>query len=163
MSKGSLSGHVKELVRGGGPLGRRVYRAGVEGDIAVGNTDLFTISYGDILLVALYAEVNILIGNLVGVTAVTVQHTPTDGAASDMSGAVADIAAAVVGTIYNWSGAIAGALTVSDSGVDAPLGWPQILVPGIISEQIETNAQTGALSWVLHYIPLDTDSKVTAA
>lgn len=160
---GSLSAHVKELVRGGSPLGRRVYRAGIEGDIGLGTTNLFTVNGGDILLVAMYAEVSINIGALVGVTTCRVRHTPTGGVATNMCGDIADIAGAVVGTLYCWNGAIAGALTVSASGVDAPLGAPQVLVPGIISHIIGTNAQTGAMDWILHYIPLDTDSKVVAA
>lgn len=161
---GSLSAQMKELVKGGARLGRRVLRPGVEGDITIGTTELFRVQYGDILLVSMYAEVVTAIGALVGVTTCKLQHDPTIGAASDISLVVADIAGAVAYTVYTWTGAIGAALVICEDGKDVPgLECPLILVPGVIGEVIATNSQTGSLDWVLHYIPLDTDSEVVVA
>ena len=159
----SLSASVKEMVKGGGPLGRRVYKLGVEGEINGGSSNLFNVNFGDILLVAMYGEVNIVIGNA-GATTLRLQHDPTGAApAVNMCGDIADIDVDPVGTIYTWDGTVAGALIDHDCGVVVPsLPYcPQILVPGVITE-ITGLAQTGAISWVLHYIPLDTDSEVVA-
>ena len=159
----SLSASVKELVKGGGPLGRRVYKLGVEGEIVAGSTNLFNVNFGDILLVAMYGEVNIVVGNA-GATTLRLQHNPTGTPpATNMCGNIANIDQDPVGTIYTWDGTIAGALIEHDCGVVVPsLPYcPQILVPGVITE-IFGLEQTGAISWVLHYIPLDTDSEVVA-
>lgn len=165
-----LGSGVKGLADFGNPaaLGRRVRRYGraIADDLGLAAFDLFEINAGDVMLTNLYGIVTTLIA---GAATPQLQFTPDSNA-----GGITPMCAIItptgnwdtdaVDTIYCWDGTVAGNLDPA-TGVGigiASFGTNfQILAPGVISL---TNAgdvcTAGVVDWVLHYVPLDTDSVV---
>ena len=164
---GALAGYAKPAA-----LGHRVRRYGQAWgtDLGTAAWDIFTITGGDILVTSLYGIVTTLIAG--GAPVPRIQFTPTAGAApalTPMCAAAADIIADAIDTIYTWDGTIAGQLApagVASVGVGyagMEVGY-QVLVPGVISiTDADNNATGGVIDWILHYVPLDTDSRVVPA
>lgn len=161
-----LAAQIKGLAGGSLPaaLGHRVRRPGVATDLAaVATVNIFTVSGGDILLTHIYGIVTVgPIG--AGLTTLDLQHTPTGGVATAMCAASAAINTDAVNTIYTITGAVAGAMVASAGlgvGVASMVTNMQVLVPGIILLNVAVAVNTGTIDWILHYVPLDTDSRVT--
>lgn len=158
-----LGAMVKGLAGGGNPaaLGDRVYRAGLAADLTgLGTVNLFQISGGDVLLAGIYGKVTTQIG-AVGATTIQLDLVPTGGASGVLCVAVA-INTDVVNTIYTITGDVAVGM---DVGTSIGVGHYQetntmVLVPGIIGMIVAVSVNTGVIDWTLHYVPLDTDSKV---
>ena len=124
--------------------------------------NIFTVSGGRILLVALVGEVTTVIQ--AQSTTVKVTSTPTTGSAIDMSAATADINALEVGgriTLAN-PPAAATALVKTNAGYTNLPGVRTVVPAGTISYTTGATS-TGALRWDLLYIPLDTGASVAAA
>ncbi len=163
-----IGADVRGLAGHGNPaaLGRRVRRFGeaIGTDLGTAAWDIFEINGGDILVTHLYGIVTTLIAG--GAPVPRVQFTPDGGALTPMCAAAADIITDAIDTIYTWDGALASLLApagVASVGV-GHAGFSvnyQILVPGVISITQAAGAATGGVvDWVLHYVPLDTDSIV---
>ncbi len=163
-----LAQAVSGLAGHGNPaaLGRRVRRFGQAWgtDLGTAAWDIFEINAGDVLITGFYGIVTTLIAG--GAPVPRVQFTPDGGGLTPMCAAAADIITDAVDTIYTWDGAIASLLApagVASVGV-GHAGFSvnfQILVPGVISiTDGDNNATGGVIDWVLHYVPLDTDSVV---
>ncbi|NUR03070.1 MAG: hypothetical protein HOY79_43145 [Streptomyces sp.] len=124
--------------------------------------NIFTISGGRILIVALTGQVTTAIGG----TAVTlkVTNTPTSGTATDIASATA-ITSKEVGTLLGLpltpgSALVVGANAGAAVQVPGHQGW--LVEPGTLS--VTTSASTtGAISYDLVYIPYDTGASVAAA
>lgn len=159
-----LASRVNALASGG-VLGTRVRRVGLAADLtAVATFNIFQVSGGDVLLTGFYGKVTTVIG--AGAATLILTHTPTGGAANAMCTTSISIAADAVDTIYTWNGALAGVLQplgVAAVGVGncvASFATAfNILVPGIMGVAVAV-VSTGVIDWILHYIPLDTDSVV---
>ncbi len=162
-----IGADIKGLAGHGNPaaLGRRVRRFGdaVADDLGSATFDIFEINAGDVLITGFYGVVTTLIGANAAVP--RVQHTPDGGALTPMSGIAASIATDAVDTIYTWDGVIASLLApagVASVGVghaSFSVNY-QILVPGVISITNTVAADAGVIDWVIHYVPLDTDSVI---
>jgi hypothetical protein len=124
--------------------------------------NIFTISGGRILLVALVGEVTTIIQ--AQATTVKVTSTPTTGSAIDMSTATADINALEVGGRISLANPPAAAtiLTKTNAGY-TNLDNVRTIVPiGQLSYTTGATS-TGSIKWDLVYIPLDTAATVVAA
>lgn len=146
----------------------RTISAGLAVSRAAANTpqtaaqNIFTVSGGRILLVALVGQVTTAIGS----TAVTakVTNTPTSGTATDIASATA-ITSKEVGTLLGLpltpgSALVVGANAGAAVQVPGHQGW--LIQPGTISYTTSAST-TGALAWDLLYIPFDTGASVAAA
>lgn len=161
-----IGADIRGLAGHGNPaaLGRRVRRVGraLAVDLGLAAFDLFEVNAGDILVTHLYGIVTTLIA---GASVPRLQFTPDGGALTPMCAAAVSIAADAVDTIYTWDGTIAGVLApagVASVGVGyagMEVGF-QVLVPGVISLTQGVQATAGVIDWILHYVPLDTDSVV---
>lgn len=124
--------------------------------------NIFTISGGRILIVALTGQVTTAIGATV--TTLKVTNTPTSGTATDIATATA-ITSKEVGTLISLPVAPGSALVVGANAgaavqVAGHQGW--LVEPGTLS--VTTSASTtGAISYDLVYIPYDTGASVAAA
>lgn len=127
-----------------------------------GAQNIFTITGGRILLVALVGEVTTIIQ--AQATTVKVTSTPTTGSAIDLSAATTDINALEVGgriTLAN-PPAAATALVKTNAGYTDLPGVNTIVPIGALSYTTGASS-TGALKWDLIYVPLDTGAAVVAA
>jgi len=164
-----LASMIKGLAGGSTPaqLGHRVRRVGLAADLtAVATLNLFQVSGGDVLITGFYGKVTTVIGG--GAATLILNHTPTGGAANAMCATSISIAADPVNTIYTWDGTLAGVLQplgVGAVGVGncvASFATSEvIIVPGIMGLAVAV-VSTGVIDWILHYVPLDTDSVVVA-
>lgn len=124
--------------------------------------NIFTISGGRILIVALTGQVTTAIGGTA--TTLKVTNTPTSGTATDIASATA-ITSKEVGTLISLPVAPGSALVVGANAgaavqVAGHQGW--LVEPGTLS--VTTSASTtGAISYDLVYIPYDTGASVAAA
>lgn len=162
--RGSISQTVKQLGAGLAALGVRVEKpSAAKPD--TGTDDLFIVRGGKILLTSLIGQVTVEITN-VGVDNMTLQHTPTTGAATAVDLCLLlDIGGDIVDTIYIITGAVGAAVT-DDAGVGVWMGSMQtnllILQPGTIAVAC-TSDETGSIKWLLHYIAVDTNAYVVPA
>lgn len=124
--------------------------------------NIFTITGGRILVVALTGQVTTAIGATA--TTLKVTNTPTSGTATDIATATA-ITSKEVGTLISLPVAPGSALVVGANAgaavqVAGHQGW--LIEPGTLS--VTTSASTtGAISYDLVYIPYDTGASVAAA
>lgn len=124
--------------------------------------NIFTISGGRIMLVALIGEVTTVIQ--AQATTVKVTSTPTTGSAIDMSANTADINALEVGgriTLAN-PPAAATALVKTNAGYTNLQNVDTIVPIGTLSYTTGATS-TGSIKWDLIYIPLDNGAQVVAA
>lgn len=129
---------------------------------ATTSQNIFTISGGRILLLALVGEVTTAIQ--AQSTTVKVTSTPTTGSAIDMSAATTDINALEVGgriTLAN-PPAAATALVKTNAGFTDLQGVRTIVPIGTISYTTGATS-TGSIKWDLIYVPLDNGAQVVAA
>lgn len=160
---------IRHLAGGVNPaaLGRRVIKVGVFGDIdAVEETNLFRISGGEVMVTGMYGKVTTAI---TGALTLNPRLTPTIGAVTtDMAATSGSLAADFVDTILTWDGTEAGAIAPAGVGVIGTIGIAsfatnfQILVVGVITLNVAAAADSGAIDWILHYIPLDPNAVVNA-
>ena len=119
---------------------------------------LFVVS-GRVILVALVGEVTSAIQNQANDTKLIAN--PTVGADVDLC-AVLDIDNHTVGTIYLLTGTFSDALSSATSGAIEMSNGTVVLANGTVD--LDCNASnSGAIKWVLHYVPLDIGGYVTAA
>lgn len=124
--------------------------------------NIYTISGGRILLVALFAEVTTVIQ--AQSTTVKVTSTPTTGSAIDMSSTGADINALEVGGRIALANppAAATAMVKTNAGYTNLEGVFTIVPIGTIS-YTTGGSSTGGLKWDLIYVALDDGAQVVAA
>ncbi len=129
---------------------------------ASGAQNIFTVSGGRILLVALVGEVTTAIQ--AQSTTVKVTSTPTTGSAIDMSSAATDVNALEVGGRISLANPPASgtALVKTNAGYTNLQGVQTIVPIGTISYTTGATS-TGSIKWDLIYIPWDTAATVTAA
>lgn len=127
-----------------------------------GSQNIFTVTGGRILIVALTGQVTTVIGGTA--TTLKVTNTPTSGTATDIASATA-ITSKEVGTLLGLpltpgSALVVGANAGAAVQVPGHQGW--LIEPGTLS--VTTSASTtGAISYDLVYIPYDTGASVAAA
>ncbi|MEV0618547.1 hypothetical protein AB0I81_34830 [Nonomuraea sp. NPDC050404] len=142
-------------------------------------TNLFTVAGGLVAVTALVGRVTTAIPNTASLT-MKLQHTPSGGAAADLSGATG-ITNDAVGTLYSLTSAVATDLlsiqSVSAIGgtpvaaSEAPsvtfvhtLWRPVILPAGTLSALCSNHTPgSGVISWGLTYVPFDDGASVSAA
>lgn len=124
--------------------------------------NIYTVSGGRIIVVALQAKVTTVIGATA--TTVSVNLTPTTGTAGTTSLATATaITSKEVGTLLGLNASSVGGALVVGTNASVPLALPpsQTIEPGTISYTTSAST-TGGLAWDLIYIPLDSGAIVTA-
>ena len=120
-------------------------------------TAKFTVT-GKVLLLQLVSEVTTIIETQANATKWV--YNPTTGADSDLC-ATLDITGDAVGVNYGITGTPADALAEGVSRVDS-MATPVVLGPGTVDLDCAAS-NTGQIKTVLHYIPLEPGSTVTAA
>lgn len=138
-------------------LGTRVVERSAAVLPATAATPYFIIT-GRVLITQIVGEVT----TIASATATNLKliANPTVGADVDMCAVVA-IASDAVGTIYNITGTLANALVATTSGAVIAQANSILVAAGSIDLSASAT-NTGATKWVLHYIPLDYNSKVVA-
>jgi hypothetical protein len=138
-----------------------VSKAANASPLATGGVNLFTISGGRILLVALYGEVTTVIQ--AQATTVKFTSTPTTGSAVDLSSAATDLTGKEAGAHLTLaSPPAAGSAVVATLAGYVNLPAQRTLIPpGIISVTYGA-ASTGAIKYDLIYVPYDAGATVAA-
>jgi hypothetical protein len=140
---------------------RNVYGVSIAraaGNLAqTGNLTLFTVTGGRILLTTIVGVVTTAIQ--AQANAVKLQSLSTTGAiATDMCATV-DVNAAAAGNLFGITGTAATAAVLGSS---VPQMNELIVAAGVIRMNAAAS-NTGQMSWLLTYIPLDAGAYVTAA
>lgn len=126
--------------------------------------NLFTITGGRILLVALIGEVTTVIGGNAQTLKVSSSATAAGSSALDLCIASASIATFAVGTHFTLPAAVASALADDHATLSGMLGTsPKIILPAGNVTLTSSATNTGSIRWDLIYIPLDVASAVVAA
>jgi hypothetical protein len=132
---------------------------------------LFTVAGGLVLVTGLVGIVTTVQGSTAN--SFNLQHTPTGGSAADLCAATVCTSDAV-GTIYTMTGVAVDELSVqtAHATAEAPsvtfglmnnrAGKGIVLPAGSMTLKASGN-NTGATSWTLFYVPLDTGASVAAA
>ena len=121
---------------------------------------LFTITGGKVLITSIVGEVTTIIQATANATKLVAN--PTTGTSVDMC-ATLDVTADEVGCLYGITGTPAGALVGTDAGLATTMATKGIIVnTGTIDLDCAGSA-TGAVKWVLHYIPIDVGAHIVAA
>lgn len=134
-------------------------------------TDIYTVSGGLVAVTSLTGVVTTAIPGTASLT-IKLQHTPSGGSAGDLTAATG-ITSDAVGTLYGWTFGIAAELLSQQSGAgtEAPsptfvktLDVPVILPAGALSVLCsDHDPGSGAIRWVLTYLPVEDGAVVTAA
>ena len=142
--------------------GLKVSKAANASPLATGGVNLFTVSGGRILLVALYGEVTTVIQ--AQATTVKFTSTPTSlGSAVDLSSAATDLTGKEVGAhITLASPPAAGSAVVATLGGYVNLPAQRTLVPSGVISVTYGAASTGAIMYDLIYVPYDAGATVAA-
>jgi hypothetical protein len=127
--------------------------------LALGPTNLFTISGGRILVRALYGVVTTIIQ--AQATTVSLIATPTAGSAVSLSNATLDINALEVGGSVSLAATLGATAIKANAGAVIPLQTSIILNAGTINVTFGA-ASTGAIKWDLAYVPIDVAASVVA-
>lgn len=136
--------------------GIKVERAA--GNLAqTGNLTLFTVAGGRVLLTTLVGVVTTVIQ--AQADAVKLQTLSTTGSIATDLCATVDLNAAAVGNLYGITGTAATAAVL---GSNVPQMNEVIVAAGIIRMNAAAS-NTGQMSWLCTYVPLDAGATVTAA
>lgn len=122
---------------------------------------LFTVSGGRVIILGIVGEVT----TVMDATATTLKFTsnPTTGTDTDLSAAVA-VTSKEVGSLISTPIATGGDTIVTNAGGGVQLSGSSGFVVPEGNVGVTTSAtQTGAASWVLHYVPLDAGAEVVSA
>lgn len=134
------------------------------------STSLFTVAGGLVLVTGLVGIVTTVQGATTN--SFNLQHTPTGGSAADLCAATVCTSDAV-GTIYTLTGVATDLLSAQAvAGVQVPsvtfapmflgAGKGIVLPSGAVTLKASGN-NTGATTWTLTYVPIDTNATVVAA
>ena len=161
----SLSQLVKETWESSCKGAHRVGVADELGGIAgAGVVNLFTVTGGPIIVTNMWGMVTVVIAGAGGTgVLIILNHDPAGAAPSAAISAVvaATIAGDPAGTMYTWSGAVGGAITVAAQLGVASVGDTLfageflVLVPGVVNVNNTGNdaTMTGTIDWYMNYIP----------
>ena len=144
-------------------LGLKVSKAANASPLATGGVNLFTITGGRVIVVALYGEVTTVIQ--AQTTTVQLVSTPaTLGSAINLSSTGLDVTGLEVGGHITLPATPASATAlVKANGGYINLSAARLMVPpGVISVNYGA-ASTGAIEWDMVYIPYDAAATVAAA
>ncbi len=147
---------------------RTVRRQGQAVDLAGAAVNLFNVS-GVVEVHYMFGVCTTLIG--AGAAVPRLQFTPTVGAAQvPLCAAAASIATDVAGTIYTWTGLVAGQLTpggaLGMSDVNGNSDWAGgfiVLTAGAIQLTNAVDALAGVIDWYIMYLPQLPGTVITPA
>jgi hypothetical protein len=144
-------------------FGQKVTKA--TGVVANGETPLFTISTGKVLVTGILGFVTVAIGSTISNAKLVFDPTAT-GSDFDLCTAVAITSDAVeqqyyiAGDVGTPGGLlVGGAVGQANPIFDRPLS----LTPGQIHQNLSADPVGGEITWCLWYLPLDTGAAVAAA
>lgn len=120
---------------------------------------LFTVSNGFIMLTSIFGVVTTVIQTQACNTKLV--SNPTASSTDVDLCAVLNISADAVGDIYTITGTLSDAM-VGAGCTAAAMAKPIIIAPGTI-ELSTAASNTGAIRWVLHYLPLEAGATVAVA
>jgi hypothetical protein len=122
-------------------------------------TPYFTVT-GRVLITQIVGEVTVVFDGTVN--SLKLISNPTVGADVDLCSATV-VTSDVLGTFYNITGTLANALVATTSGAVISQANPILVTAGSIDLDATATDTTGSSKWTVHYIPLDSNSKVVAA
>ncbi len=129
------------------------------------SANLFTITGGKILLMALVGEVVVAIGAVANATKIKFTSI-TPAATVDLSG-TNDITGDAAGTLYSIVGVLATAMVATTGNLVVPannLAYPGLILgPGTIKLDCAGSSVTGTVKWSMMYVPLEVASAVASA
>ncbi len=134
--------------------------------IVNGNNNLFTVAGGPVKVIEIIGYVATEIeGKSCLINYNFDPTTPATDTAFGTDGTALEANAAAVGSLLTWNGVVANDIIKTANGV--ALGCPTtsgiILPPGSLElAAVVSTSATGAITFYVRYIPLDTDSTVTA-
>lgn len=121
---------------------------------------IFNVTGGKVLITSIVGEVTTVIQTQANNTKLVAN--PATGTSVDMC-AVLDISADEVGCLYGITGTPGDALVGTNAGLTVGMGKRGVVVNiGTIDLSCAASS-TGAIKWILHYIPLEDEAVVTAA
>lgn len=138
-------------------LGTKVSKA-AGASIANGETSIFTITGGRVLVTCILGYVTIVVQGQT--TNIKVVYDPTTAGADTDLCAVVDCNAAAVGSYIALTGTIASAAVIGLLRANLQ-ATPFILEAGAI-HQNSSAASTGAISWDLWYFPIDSGATIVS-
>ena len=139
------------------PLGDRVEKS-ITADNGVVNT--FAVTGGLVLVTSLVGIVTTQIGATVATLKLQSDPTAT-GSTVDLCAAVA-VTGDIIGTLYSISGAGGDNIIIGSIGTVAGPSQAFYVPVGTIESVFSADPVGGAIRWVLHYIPVDTNAVVSA-
>lgn len=145
-------------------LGKRLLGQFVERATEVinnGNTTVFTVSGGRVIVTSIVGEITGLMGG--GATNINLRAVPTVGTPQDMSlNAGLNIANYAQGDLLGITGVPTDAMIPAVSGGTIPAQTIGVVVKAGIIRLVSSAANAGLCRWTLHYIPLDAGATVVA-
>lgn len=158
---GAMFRWLKDLWLGERALGRTVERATAV--IANGNTNIFTVAGGRVLVTQIVGEVTIVFQGIA--LTVRLQSVPTAGTTRDICLGT-DIQSFAVGDLVGITGIPTDAL-IPAAGVSSgtiPAQTQSVVVKsGVIRIVAATAGNTGSMRWTLKYVALDAGATVVPA
>ena len=143
-----------------GILGKKVDRT-TASIAATGDTTIFTVTGGRIIVTSLIGEVTTVIQ--AQANALKIKSVPTTGTAKDISGTL-DINGYEVGALISLDGtALTTALSGTNAGAALAMKPSGIFVPIGAIKYNTAATNTGAIKWSITYIPYDDAASVVAA
>lgn len=119
---------------------------------------LFTVTNGAILMTSIFGVVTTAIQNQANNAKLVAN--PTTGTDTDLC-AVLNIANDAIGTVYTITGTVGDAM-LGAGWAEKNMAATQIILPGTIDLSCSAT-NTGAVRWVMHYLPLESGAYVSAA
>lgn len=125
----------------------------------VSTKSIFLVTGGPVLITAIFGVVTTVFQ--AQANAVKLVATPTVGTVNDLTGTV-EANGAAVGALFGATGLAADALVLSTGGGVSNLRNPLVVNTGAIGLNTAASS-TGAMRWVLTYVPMDNGASVAAA
>lgn len=146
-------------------LGIQVLKAAQTPPNSGSSATLFTVSGGSVLVTSLLGEVSTVLSGTTGqISLGTVPTVGTTEAAGIATATVVGGAEAGTWMGVQSSSGLAGALAINaepaKAGFVVWLSAPFVVPAGTISVSTTVATMTGAITWYLHYVPLDTGAAV---
>ena len=122
-------------------------------------TAYFTVT-GRVLITQIVGEVTVVFDGTAN--SLKLIANPTVGADVDLCTATV-VTTDAKGTIYNVTGTLGDALVATTSGAVIAQASAILVTAGTIDLDATATDTTGSTKWTVHYIPLDTNSRVVIA
>jgi hypothetical protein len=155
---GAVFRWIREMYEGRRLLGQSVARA--TATIALGTTNLFTVTGGRIIVTLILGELTIAMG--AGATNIRLQADPTTGTTRNMC-ANLNVASYALGDLLGITGVNTDAMIPPATGGALEAQTMGVIVQEGTIDLVSDAVNAGSVAWTLKYIPIDAGAVVTAA